>query len=98
MSTIPTDDDDMDTETIQAQIDLSMSFVHDLVSSWIKPSVKSTLPTRKDTEKEMQEYMRRPPRCDAFFSSVLMIFNVVLDWVLEPPYPTLCSRLEKQHV
>jgi hypothetical protein len=97
MSTNPTDDDDMDTETIQAQIDLSMSFVHDLVSSWIKPSVKATLPTRKDTEKELQEYMRRPPRCDAFLSSV-SISNVVLDWVLEPPSPTLCCHLEKQHV
>ncbi|KAG6833938.1 hypothetical protein H0H87_007949 [Tephrocybe sp. NHM501043] len=56
------DEDSIDLETLQAQIDMSMSFAQDMVSSWIKPSRK--LPSRgKDIEAELKEYMRRPPRC-----------------------------------
>ena len=55
-------EDEIDTEALQAQIDLSMSFAQDLVTSWIKPSHKLVLNSHKDTERELQEYMRRPPR------------------------------------
>ncbi|EJF62821.1 hypothetical protein DICSQDRAFT_56545 [Dichomitus squalens LYAD-421 SS1] len=58
------DDEDMDLETAQAQIDMSMAFVNDLVSGWMKNS-NAKLPTstsRVDEEKELEEYMRRPPR------------------------------------
>lgn len=55
-------DDDVDTEALQAQIDLSMSFAHDLVSSWIKPTLKSSAGAHRDAENELKEYMRRPAR------------------------------------
>ncbi|KAF8897724.1 hypothetical protein BD779DRAFT_1465841 [Infundibulicybe gibba] len=52
---------EVDVETLQAQIDLSMSFADNLISSWIKPSLN--LPTRsQNIESELQEYMRRPTR------------------------------------
>lgn len=55
------DEDKIDTEVLQAQIDLSMSFAQNLVSSWVKPSPK--LPNRsRNLEAELKEYMRRPPR------------------------------------
>jgi hypothetical protein len=54
------DEDDLDTEALQAQIDLSMSFAQDLVSSWVKPYKTSSKP--KNFEDELKEYMRRPPR------------------------------------
>jgi hypothetical protein len=62
MSSETIDIDEADTDAIQAQIDLSLSFAQDLVSSWVKPSVKLALSKRNDTEKELEEYMRRPPR------------------------------------
>lgn len=55
----------LDFDALQAQIDLSMSTTDQLVSSWIQPSVtKSTKvgSSHKTTEKEIQEYLRRPPR------------------------------------
>ena len=56
-------DEDMDLETAQAQINMSVAFLDDLVSGWMKES-KAKLPSqpRGDEEKELEEYMRRPPR------------------------------------
>ncbi|PCH41471.1 hypothetical protein WOLCODRAFT_131939 [Wolfiporia cocos MD-104 SS10] len=57
-------EDDIDVETLQAQVDMSMAFTQNLVSSWLEssrgklPSVKSS----RNEEKELEEYMRRPPR------------------------------------
>ncbi|KAK0498567.1 hypothetical protein EDD18DRAFT_1158229 [Armillaria luteobubalina] len=57
------DKDEIDLETLQARIDLSMSFTHDLVSSWVKPSPNSNKSSSgKTMEKILQEEMRRPPR------------------------------------
>jgi hypothetical protein len=56
------EDDDIDLEALQARIDLSMAYVHDMVSSWVNPSLKPATQSRKDVEKELEEYMRRPPR------------------------------------
>ncbi|THV08357.1 hypothetical protein K435DRAFT_771878 [Dendrothele bispora CBS 962.96] len=56
------EDDNIDTEALQAQIDLSMSFTHELVSSWIKPTQKSRSSYAQDLETEIKDYMRRPPR------------------------------------
>ncbi|RDB22530.1 hypothetical protein Hypma_009990 [Hypsizygus marmoreus] len=56
-----TNEDDIDLEALQAQIDLSMSFAQNMVSSWVKPSRKLPKGSR-DTEAELKEYMRRPPR------------------------------------
>ncbi|CAK5262989.1 unnamed protein product [Mycena citricolor] len=55
-------DEDIDNETLQAQIDLSMSFTDNLVASWIKPSAKHGKSSSSTLESELKEYMRRPPR------------------------------------
>ncbi|KAJ7228467.1 hypothetical protein GGX14DRAFT_613015 [Mycena pura] len=55
-------DEDIDNETLQAQIDLSLSFAQNLVSSWVKPSPKSTKSSSNVREADLKEYMRRPPR------------------------------------
>ncbi|OJA09298.1 hypothetical protein AZE42_03118 [Rhizopogon vesiculosus] len=56
-------DDDIDTETLQAQINMSMSFAEDLVSSWIKPAHKANLgKSTVDAQKLLDEQLRRPPR------------------------------------
>ncbi|KAJ7590884.1 hypothetical protein C8J56DRAFT_759063, partial [Mycena floridula] len=55
-------DEDIDAETLQAQIDLSMSFAQNLVSSWMKPSPSTTTSRPRNIEAELKEYMRRPPR------------------------------------
>ncbi|ESK94442.1 hypothetical protein Moror_8100 [Moniliophthora roreri MCA 2997] len=58
-------DEEIDTEALQAQIDLSMSFMHGLVSSWIKSGSKQQ-PTRDNRnsrlENELKESVKRPPR------------------------------------
>lgn len=57
-------DDDIDTETLQAQINMSMSFAEDLVSSWIQPAHKANLSKGAvDAQKLLDEQLRRPPRC-----------------------------------
>ncbi|KAG7449009.1 uncharacterized protein BT62DRAFT_1002553 [Guyanagaster necrorhizus] len=57
------DNDEIDLETLQARIDLSMSFTHDLVSSWVKPSPNTNRSSSsKKIEKILQEELRRPPR------------------------------------
>ena len=58
------DEDDIDVETLQAQIDLSMSFAKNLVSSWIQPHRIQSNSYKKDLEKELSEYMQRPARYD----------------------------------
>ncbi|KAJ3778963.1 hypothetical protein FB446DRAFT_840406 [Lentinula raphanica] len=56
------DEEDIDTEALQAQIDLAMSVTNDLVSSWIKPSNKPKTTYNQTLEAELNEHMRRPPR------------------------------------
>ncbi|KAJ7368505.1 hypothetical protein DFH08DRAFT_1071198 [Mycena albidolilacea] len=55
-------EEDIDTEALQAQIDLSLSYAQNLVSSWVKPSAKPTKNSSRALEAELKEYMRRPPR------------------------------------
>ncbi|KAJ7683968.1 hypothetical protein B0H17DRAFT_1073139 [Mycena rosella] len=55
-------EEDIDNETLQAQIDLSLSFAQNLVSSWVKPSRNSEKSSSRALEAELKEYMRRPPR------------------------------------
>jgi len=62
MDTDVVDDDSIDTEALQAQIDLSMSFAQSLVSSWMEPHKLPTSSRNRDLEKELSEYMKRPPR------------------------------------
>lgn len=54
--------DDIDTEALQSQIDLSMSLVHNIVSSWMKPSQKVGTKSYDDAQQELEEYMQRPSR------------------------------------
>jgi hypothetical protein len=56
------DEDSIDMETLQAQIDMSMAFAQNLVSSWVKPFRKLPSRSNRDMEAELKEYMRRPPR------------------------------------
>ncbi|KAI0677033.1 hypothetical protein C8Q78DRAFT_61851 [Trametes maxima] len=54
--------DGPDLETLQAQIDMSMAFTQNIVSGWMKSS-KAKLPSSSRSEdKELEEYMRKPPR------------------------------------
>ncbi|TFK43703.1 hypothetical protein BDQ12DRAFT_709417 [Crucibulum laeve] len=55
-------EDAIDTEALQAQIDMSMSFAQNLVSSWIKPNKLPKKSVKKDVEGELKELMRRPAR------------------------------------
>ncbi|KAF9006555.1 hypothetical protein BDQ17DRAFT_1423424 [Cyathus striatus] len=57
-----TDDDTINAEELQAQIDLSMSYVHNLATSWVKPKPQSSTTRKKDVEQELKDYMRRPSR------------------------------------
>ncbi|KAM6496020.1 hypothetical protein JOM56_008726 [Amanita muscaria] len=56
------DEDNADLETLQARIDMSMSYAQDLVSSWIEPNKVATTSRSYDVEKELKEYMKRPLR------------------------------------
>ncbi|KAG5351298.1 hypothetical protein C0989_007037 [Termitomyces sp. Mn162] len=56
------DEDSIDLEALQAQIDMSMAFAEEMVSSWVKPSRKLSSRSNRDLEAELKEYMRRPPR------------------------------------
>ncbi|KAG2154970.1 uncharacterized protein EDB93DRAFT_1247926 [Suillus bovinus] len=59
----PIADDDIDTETLQAQINMSMLFAEDLVSSWIKPIHKANLSkSTVNAQTLLDEQLRRPPR------------------------------------
>lgn len=60
----------IDTEALQAQIDLSLSLTFDLVSSWMnengsKPSsVQNTVLSKQDDEEyqnELENLLQRPP-------------------------------------
>ena len=71
--------DDIDTETLQAQIDLSMAYAQNLVASWLSGSNSLTQSSSRaaEAETELQGILRRPPRCVSFF----------------PPLPNLARRL-----
>lgn len=56
------ENEELDLESLQAQIDMSMSFAQDLVSSWVEPSKVGTSSRSHDLEKELKEHMRRPTR------------------------------------
>ena len=55
---------EVDLETLQAQIDMSLAFTHNIVAGWMTSS-KAKLPSssRANDDRELEEYMRRPPRC-----------------------------------
>ena len=56
-------EDEVDMESLQAQIDMSMSFAQNLVTSWIKPTHLAQLGSSgANTAQMLEEESRRPPR------------------------------------
>ncbi|KAH9987830.1 hypothetical protein BJV77DRAFT_964686 [Russula vinacea] len=55
---------DIDTETLQAQIDLSMAYAQNLIASWLPSSGPITQSSSRaaEAEVELQALLRRPPR------------------------------------
>ena len=54
----------VDLEALQAQINMSMSVIQDLATSWLNPSYKVKRTSAPiDVDKEIEEYIKRPPRC-----------------------------------
>ncbi len=54
---------DIDTEMLQAQIDLAMAQAQNLVASWLPDSQTTQTSSRTaETEAELQVLLRRPPR------------------------------------
>ncbi|KAI6163089.1 hypothetical protein EDD17DRAFT_1873224 [Pisolithus thermaeus] len=59
----PSKDDEIDSETLQAQMDLSMSFAHNLVTSWIQTTqLAQPHPGISEAERILKEELQRPPR------------------------------------
>ena len=77
MTPLEQEDNEVDTETLQSQIDLSMSLVHDLVSSWVKPAPGRAKQSNYDAQRDLDEYMRRPARY--VLCSILLLNQVELD-------------------
>lgn len=92
---------DIDTETLQAQIDLSMAYAQNLIASWLPTSgpMSQSSSRAAEAEAELQAILRRPSRCVHFlpgldltrrlfelFSSIFFpLFLWALDWALEHP-------------
>lgn len=57
-------EDDIDFETLQAQLDKTWAYAHSVVDGWMKPGkAAAAAPTMSD--KEMNDLLRRPSRCVA---------------------------------
>ncbi|KAJ7178949.1 hypothetical protein C8R46DRAFT_1323153 [Mycena filopes] len=50
-------EEEIDNETLQAQIDLSLSFAQNLVSSWVKPAKTPSKNSSRALEAELKEIM-----------------------------------------
>ena len=75
---------DIDTETLQAQIDLSMAHAQNLVASWLPSSSlthSSSSSRAAEAEAELQTLLRRPPRyvflSPLFCSLVRHLFELI---------------------
>ena len=71
---------DIDTETLQAQIDLAMAQAQNLIASWLPESSSGSLTQSSsrtaDAEAELQALLRRPPRyvSSRSFSVILCMY------------------------
>jgi hypothetical protein len=67
---------DIDTETLQAQIDLAMAHTQNLIASWLPASsgslTQSSSSRAAETEAELQVLLRRPPRYVTPFFFILL--------------------------
>lgn len=60
---MPHTEDETDPEALQAQINMSMSFAHHLVTSWIPAGQMARLYTNApDVDHTLREDLRRPSR------------------------------------
>ncbi|KAG8218659.1 hypothetical protein J3R82DRAFT_4324 [Butyriboletus roseoflavus] len=81
-------EDDVDMESLQAQIDMSMSFAQNLVTSWIKPTHLAQLrPNGVNAAQILEEESRRPPRYPTMLCELWTSNKFCTDWVLltRPP-------------
>jgi hypothetical protein len=92
---------DIDTETLQAQIDLSMAYAQNLIASWLPTSgpMSQSSSRAAEAEAELQAILRRPPRWvylfpspdltrrlfELFSSLFFSLFFWALGWALEHP-------------
>jgi hypothetical protein len=67
-------EDTIDLQDLQAQIDLSMSFAQNLVTSWVQPTHFSKSGRQSDLESEIKEYMRRPARYAISLTTMTVFF------------------------
>ena len=67
-------ENDLDVETLQAQVDMSLAHTQSLVSSWLKPKFGSgaSSSSRAHQEKELEELLKRPPR---YVATLLVLAN-----------------------
>ncbi|KAG9127390.1 hypothetical protein FRC07_014335 [Ceratobasidium sp. 392] len=55
-------EDDIDAETIQSTVDMSLSLALNMVQSWMPAATVAVDPAITESRKKLEEYMRRPPR------------------------------------
>jgi len=55
------EEEEVDDETVQARVDASLAKIYSVTSGWLEPKKAPPVP-KKDFEKEIEEFMRRPPR------------------------------------
>ena len=96
-------EDDVDTESLQAQIDMSMSFAHDLVTSWIKPAHLAQLRSSGvNATQLLEEELRRPPRYPTILSVLrtykqnLYRLGVGTSIPTAPPLAHVASKLKRR--
>jgi len=73
-------DDAIELNDLQAQIDLSMSFARNLVTSWVNATHYTQTRRQEALEDEIKESMRRPARC---VISLVYIIPFLNTWYLD---------------
>ena len=82
-SSMVAEDDGLDAESLQAQVDMTMSFAHNLVTSWIKPSNLAQLRSSSvNATPILEEELRRPPRYPSMSCVMDLRNKLCIDWVL----------------
>ena len=63
-------EDELDAETLQSKVDLSLSVTQELIASWLKSDPQSVKNTsiQEEIERDIQEYKKRPAKCVLTFT------------------------------
>lgn len=56
-------EDDIDLETLQAQLDQTWAYATSVVDSWTNPGQAAAASASAMSDKEIDDLLRRPPRC-----------------------------------